>query len=75
LETAFTKDNQPGYAQASPLTYDDAQIEDIHRQSVEKLLQLTSLPCRSTAVRAEWYTFLTLKALNAGLYFKHEALY
>src|SRR5664279_2477827 len=36
-------------------------------------LRLISLPCSSTAVQAEWYTFLTLKALNAGLYFKHEA--
>lgn len=72
LETAFTKDGQPAYAQASPLTYDDALLEDIHGQIVEKLFQLTSLPC-STAVQAEWYTFRTLKALNAGLYFKHEA--
>jgi hypothetical protein len=73
LETAFTKDDQPGYAQTSPVTYDDAQLEGIHRQIVEKLFQLISLPCSSTAVQAEWYTFLTLKALNAGLYFKHEA--
>ncbi|MGA9505323.1 MAG: DUF2971 domain-containing protein, partial [Terriglobales bacterium] len=73
LEAAFTKPDQPGYAQASPLTYDDAQLEDIHRQIVERLFQLISLPCGSTAVQAEWYTFLTLKALNAGLYFKHEA--
>jgi len=28
LETAFTQDDQPGYAQTSPLTYDDAQFED-----------------------------------------------
>jgi len=75
LETAFTKDGQPGYAQASPLTYDDAQLEDIHRQIVEKLFQLILLPCSGIAVRAEWYTFLTLQALNAGLYFKHEAYF
>ena len=73
LEAAFTKEGQPGYAQTSPLTYDDAQLEDIHRQIVEKLFQLISLPCTSTALLAEWYTFLTLKGLNAGLYFKHEA--
>jgi hypothetical protein len=73
LETAFTKDGQPGYAQASPLTYDDVRLEAINRQIVEKLFQLVSLPLSSTAVQAEWYTFLTLKALNAGLYFKHEA--
>jgi hypothetical protein len=73
LEVAFTKDGQAGYAQSSPLTYDDARLEDIHRQTVEKLFQLIALPCSSAAVQAEWYTFLTLKALNAGLYFKHEA--
>jgi Protein of unknown function (DUF2971) len=73
LETAFTKEGQPSYAQTSPLTYNDAQIEDIHRQIVEKLFQLISLPCTSNAVQAEWYTFLAIKGLNAGLYFKHEA--
>ena len=73
LETAFTKDGQPGYAQASPLTYDDARLGDIHGQIVEKLFQLISLPLSTTTVQAEWYTFLSLKALNAGLYFKHEA--
>lgn len=45
----------------------------MHRQIVEKLFQLTALPCSSQAVQAAWYTFLTLKALNAGLHFKHEA--
>jgi hypothetical protein len=73
LEIAFGKGDQQSYAQASPLAYDDAQLEDIHSQIVQKLFQLVSLPCSSTAVQAEWYTFLTLQALNAGLYFKHEA--
>jgi hypothetical protein len=36
------------------------------------MFELISLPC-DRAVQATWYTYLTLKALNAALHFKHEA--
>lgn len=72
LEAAFTKQGDPWFAQASPLAYDDAQLVEMHRRIIEKMLELISLPC-SRAVQAAWYTYLTVHALSAGLHFKHEA--
>ena len=72
LESAFGKDGDSVFAEATSLTYDDARLEDIHRQIVEKMFESISLPC-DRAVQASWYTYLTLKALNAALHFKHES--
>jgi hypothetical protein len=72
LGTAFTKPGDPWYAHVSQIVYDDNQLAKLHEQLVDTLFTLISLPC-STAVLAEWYTWLTLFALNSGLFFKHEA--
>jgi hypothetical protein len=72
LEAAFTQAGKPGFAETSPLAYDDARLRNIHRQIADKLFQFLSLPC-NLAAGAEWYTQLSLKALEAGLHFKHPA--
>lgn len=72
LEAAFTQVGKPGFAETTPLAYDDARLKQIHRQIVDKLFQFLSLPC-NPAAESDWYTQLTLKALEACLHFKHPA--
>lgn len=72
LEAAFTQAGKPGFAETTPLAYDDARLKQIHCQIADKLFQFLSLPC-SPAAGAEWYKQLTLKALEASLHFKHPA--
>lgn len=72
LEAAFTKAGKPGFAETTPLAYDDARLKQIHCQIADELFQFLSLPC-NPAAEAVWYTQLTLKALEAGLHFKHPA--
>ena len=72
LEAAFTQAGKLGFAETSPLAYDDARLRRIHCQIADKLFQFLSLPC-NLAAGPEWYTQLTLKALEAGMHFKHPA--
>jgi hypothetical protein len=72
LEAAFTLAGKPGFAETTPLAYDDARLDQIHCQIVDKLFQFLSLPCNPAAESA-WYTEVTLKALEAALHFKHPA--
>jgi hypothetical protein len=72
LEAAFTQAGKPGFAETSPLAYDDVRLRQIHRQIADKLFQFLSIPC-NLAAGAEWYTQLSLKSLEAGLHFKHPA--
>lgn len=72
LEAVFTQAGKPGFAETTPLAYDDARLKQIHCQIADELFQFLSLPC-NPAAETEWYTQLTLKALEAGLHFKHPA--
>jgi len=72
LEAAFTQAGKPGFAETTPLAYDDARLAQMHCQIVDKLFEFLSLHC-NPAAKPDWYTQLTLKALEAGLHFKHPA--
>jgi hypothetical protein len=82
LEDAFTKENGAPIPNNSThhVTYDDAALSDIHRRMVEKMFGLISLP-RGKGMSAasideylkELSITLSLHALRAALFFKHEA--
>ena len=73
LEVAFTQAGKAGFAETTSLVYDDARLKQIHSEIAGKLFQFLSLPCATPSDLADWYTQLTLKAMEAGLHFKHPA--
>lgn len=85
LENGFTKGGTPipntdTYTAAFPITYNDAELAKIHRQIIEKMLGLISLPrgrnLQSAAI-SSYMTDLSVSLMthtvNAALFFKHEA--
>jgi Protein of unknown function (DUF2971) len=82
LEDAFTKKNGAPIPNNSThhVTYNDAALIDIHRRMIEKMFGLISLPRgkRMSAASINEYMkelsiTLSLHALRASLFFKHEA--
>lgn len=82
LEQAFGANGEMATSSnaAFPVTYDDSSLDRIHRQLIEKMFDLISLPRgRSlskeaiTAYMVHLSVALAADALHAGLFFKHEA--
>ena len=82
LEEIFTKENGAPIPNNStfPVTYKDAELADIHRQIIESMFELISLPrgknLDSASINAymkELSVSLSVHALRAALFFKHEA--
>ena len=82
LEDGFTKDGETPIPNNSTfyVTYKDSQLVEIHRQIIEKMFDLISLPrgqgLQSAAINvymAELQMLLTLHTLRTSLFFKHEA--
>jgi Protein of unknown function (DUF2971) len=82
LETAFTKEAGAPIPNNStfPVTYNDAQLISLHRQIVENMIELLSLPNGKGLGRRVFVEFmnelgvyLTVYALHAAVFFKHEA--
>ena len=82
LETAFTKEGEKPIPNNSTfhVTYKDTQLVEIHRQIIEKIFDLISLPhgrgLQNTAINvymAELQMLLTLHTLQTALFFKREA--
>jgi len=82
LENAFIQQVNAPIQKAFPVTYNDARLIEIHRDIIEKMFSLISLPrgrdLGGDAIKAYWaelYTQITVHALHAGLHFKHEAYF
>jgi Protein of unknown function (DUF2971) len=84
LETAFTTKGKKGRRipnnTSFPVTYCDPQLISLHRQIVEGMFDLLSLPKGKSLERpvfleymSELGTYLTVAALHASVFFKHEA--
>lgn len=82
LEGVFTTENGDPISANSTfhITYDDATLSEIHRQLVEGMFSLISLPrgrgLESGVINSymkELSVSLSLHALRAALFFKHEA--
>jgi hypothetical protein len=82
LEAAFTQDNGVAIPNNSThhVLYDDAQLASIHRAMIDELFALISLPRGKgmsgesiNAYMKELSISLSLYALRASLFFKHEA--
>jgi len=80
LEDAFIRQAGAPVQKAFPVTYNDARLIEIHRNIIEKMFALISLPrgrdLGDDAIKgymAELYTLISVHALHAGLHFKHEA--
>lgn len=82
LEEIFTKENGVPIPNNNtfPVTYKDAVLTDIHRQMIDSMFDLISLPrgknMESASVNAymkELSVYLSVHALHAALFFKHEA--
>lgn len=82
LEDGFTKKGGTPIPNNSTfhITYNDAQLVEIHRQIIRKMFDLISLPrgrgLQDSAINvymAELQMLLTLHALQTSLFFKHEA--
>ncbi len=82
LEKAFTqKDGKPIPNNSTfHVTYKDAKIAEIHRQIIEKMFDLISMPHGRNmesgplnAYMKELHILLALHTLRAALFFKHEA--
>ncbi|OOG46401.1 DUF2971 domain-containing protein [Polaromonas sp. A23] len=82
LEHAFTQQNGIPIPSNStfPITYKDEELADLHRQMIDKMFDLISL-WRDKAIDAavvmayiqELHARLAVPALEASLFFKHEA--
>ncbi len=82
LEAAYTHDGAAPITNNStfPITYDDVKLIELHRELVDKMFPLISLPrgrgLTSAAIRdfmRELSTILSTHALRTALFFKHEA--
>jgi hypothetical protein len=82
LEALFVRDNGAPIPNNStfPVTYDDGVLAGIHRQLVDGMFSLISLPrgarMESSILRAymvELSATLSMHALRSALFFKHEA--
>jgi hypothetical protein len=85
LEKGLTKGetsvpNVHSYAAAFPISYKDHELADVHRQIIEKMLGLISLPhgknLHSSAIasyRIDLFLSLMLHTMHAALFFKHKA--
>jgi Protein of unknown function (DUF2971) len=80
LEDAFIRQAGAPIQKAFPITYNDARLIEIHRNIIEQVFALISLPhgrnLGNEAIKgyiAELYTVMTVHTLHAGLHFKHEA--
>jgi len=80
LEDAFIRQAGAPVQKAFPVIYNDARLIEIHRNIIEKMFALISLPrgrdLGDDAIKgymAELYTLISVHALHAGLHFKHEA--
>jgi hypothetical protein len=82
LENAFTRDRDAPIPNNStfPLTYKDAKLTEIHKQFIERVFPLISLPrgrsLSRDAINAymrELSVTLTLHTVRSVLFFKHEA--
>ena len=82
LESLFTRRNGVPIANNStfPVTYDDALLADIHRQMIDNMFDLISLPQGKdmdnqsiNAYMTELSVSLLLHVLHTALFFKHEA--
>ena len=82
LEIGFTKKGKKPIPNNSTfhVIYKDAEVAEIHRQIIEKMFHLISLPrgrnLQNAAINvymAELQMLLTLHTLRAALFFKHEA--
>ncbi len=85
LENGFTKGGTPipntdTYTAAFPITYKDAELAKIHRQIIEKMLGLISLPRGRNLQNAAINSYMTdlsvslmVHTVHAALFFKHEA--
>jgi len=82
LEDAFTKNGVIPIANNAtfPVTYRDKQLEELHRQNIEGIFDLISLP-RGQNLSSEVIQLyvqelsirLALHTLRTGIFFKHEA--
>jgi hypothetical protein len=80
LEEAFIREAGAPIQKAFPVAYSDAGLIEIHRNIIDKMFALISLPHHRdlgddaiNAYVAELYTLITVHALHAGLHFKHGA--
>lgn len=82
LEDSYTKDGDVPIPNNStfPITYSDAKLAEIHKQLVEVAFPLISLPRGKALSREQLHTYmgelsvtLTMHALRAALFFKHQA--
>ena len=80
LEDAFDKQGSAPILRAFPITYKDVELIEIHRKIVEAMFGLISLPhgrnLTSAGIKAwvaQLSTLLMVHALDAAVYFKHEA--
>jgi hypothetical protein len=82
LENAFTKERDipiPNNSTFS-INYNDGKLAELHRELVERMFHLISLPRGKGLSREgiheymhELFASLSMHALGAGLFFKHEA--
>jgi hypothetical protein len=77
----FTKDGIPNTF-SFPITYKDAELAKIHRQIIESMLGLISLPrgrnLQGAAINSymtELSVWLMVHMLHAAVFFKHEGYY
>jgi len=82
LEQFFTKkDGAPVPNNSTfPVTYNDAELAEIHRRLIDSMFELISLPrgkkLENPVIHAymrELSVLLSVHALRAGLFFKHQA--
>ena len=80
LDEAFGKQAGPPILKAFPIAYNDVQLIEIHRQIVDAMFDLISLPRGKSlqpaaikAFQAELSTLFMVHAMHAGLHFKHMA--
>ena len=82
LEKAFTKDGDVPIPNncTFPITYSDGKLVELHRQLVERMFHLLSLPygrgLSSKNIReyiGELFVLLSIHSLRPALFFKHEA--
>ncbi len=79
-ESYSADQSEKRFLKTFPIIYNDAQLAELHRKSIEGMFDLISLPREKDLTRptrvaywAELATTLVVRVLLAGLHFKHPA--
>jgi hypothetical protein len=80
LEGAFLHETGAPILTTFPVSYNDTRLVDLHRQLINRVFELISLPRgRGLSTQtingymADLFTITAVHALHVGLHFKHEA--